>query len=176
MKFNINIESRIVDIVKEGYDLALRAGLLSDSTLISQKICDLSNILCATPKYLKKHGVINHPEQLADHVFATYAGSKSAKQLNFEKAKDKIIVNIDSHFQSNNLDLCLQFVMENACIAMLPGFMVKNLIDSKKLISILPEYKIMKNPLYVIYPQRKLIPLKVKSFIEVLKKHLSGTL
>ncbi len=172
VKFNIILESRIVDIIQGGYDLALRSALLPDSTLIGQKIAMVRYVLCATPSYLKKHKEIKHPNQLTEHIFGTLSGNRSAKQLTFHKKNEQFLVHINSHFQSSNLDLIMQFVMENACMAIFPEFMVKSLVEKKKLISCLPEFKLPENPLYVVYPERALVPLKVKTFIEVLRRHL----
>lgn len=173
VKFNIVLESHIVDMVKQGYDLALRVALLPDSTLISQKIVSLPYVLCASPQYLKKFGAVKQPEELIKHSFATYSGSKLAKQLSFTHKNKQTTINIQSHFQCNNLDLISQMVTAHSCMAVLPKFMAKPLIEKKKLVVCLPEYKLPEAPLYAVYPERTLVPLKVKAFIELLKTHLS---
>ena len=173
VKFNVILESRIVDIVQQGYDLALRSALLPDSTLIGQKVASLRNVLCASPGYLKKHETIKHPEQLTQHNFAAYTGNKSAKKLTFSRGNQQHVVNINSFFQSNNLDLIAQMVTANSCMAVLPQFMIKTLLAQKKLIVCLPEYKLPESPLYAIYPERDLVPLKVRAFIEMLKTFLA---
>jgi DNA-binding transcriptional LysR family regulator len=173
VKFNVVLESRIIDIVQQGFDLALRSASLPDSTLVSQRIGTLRYVLCASPAYLKKHGVIKYPEQLTQHIFATYSGSKSAKQLVFTRGNQQYKVNITSHFQSNNLDLMAQMATAGSCIAVLPEFMTKTLVAKKQLVICLPEFKLPEMPLYVVYPERDLVPLKVKTFIEFLKTHLA---
>lgn len=173
VKFNVVLESHIVDLVKQGYDLALRAAPLPDSTLISQKIVTLRNVVCASPQYLKKFGGVKHPEDLIKHSFATYSGNNLAKKLTFAHKNKQISINIQSHFQCNNLDLITQMVTAHSCMAVLPEFMAKPLVEKKKLIVCLPEFKLPEVPLYAVYPERALVPLKVKTFIELLKTHLS---
>jgi DNA-binding transcriptional LysR family regulator len=177
VKFNVILESRIVDIIQEGYDLVLRCALrtpvLPDSTLISQKIVSLRNFLCASPGYLKKHAALKSPEQLAQHVFAIYSGNKSAKKLTLTRENKKTTINIDTYFQSNNLDILAEMIQAHSCMGVLPEFMIKNLLLKKKLVECLPEFKLPESPLYVIYPERELVPLKVKLFIDILKKHLA---
>lgn len=172
VKVNMVLESQIVDIVKQGYDLALRSALLPDSTLISQKLTSLKSVLCASPGYLKNHGAIKHPEDLLQHHFATYSGNKSATKLKFIQGHQQHIVHITSHFQSNSLDLVALMVAADSCMAVLPEFMVKELVEKKKLKICLPEFSIPESDLFIVYPERELLPLKVKTFIELLKKHL----
>ncbi len=173
VKLNIVLEAQVIDLIQEGYDLALRSALLSDSNLIAQKIATLRNIICASPAYLKKQRAIKHPDQLKDHQFAIYSGNKAARQLKFSRGKQSFEVIVDSSFQSNSLDLITQMVMGDRCLAVIPEFMVKNLVARKKLIHCLSEYQLPESPLYAIYPEKKFMPLKVKVFLDELKVSLT---
>lgn len=172
IRFNIICESTIVDIVKHGYDLAIRSAYLPDSTLIGQKIASLSNILCASPDYLKKHPAIKKLDQLSQYPFALYSSCKPMHELHFTKKNEQQAISINTHFQSNNLDLTAQLILGGACLGVLPEFMIKEALKQKRLVHCLSEYKLPDSPLYVVYPERKLKPLKVKVFIDLLKKYL----
>lgn len=172
IRVNIVSESTIVDIVKHGYDLAVRSAYLPDSTLIGQKIASLTNVLCASPDYLKKHSIIKEPDQLSQHPFAIYTTQKLTHELSFNKKNKQKNISINAHFQCNSLDLIAQLVLGDACLGILPEFMIRDALKQKKLVHCLPEYKLSDSPLYAVYPERKLKPLKVKLFIDLLTKYL----
>jgi DNA-binding transcriptional LysR family regulator len=172
IKLNVVLESHIVDVIQQGFDIALRTTVLEDSSLIAQQLTTLSSILCASPAYLKKYGIIKHPAQLPQYTFAVYSNQTSVKQLQFTHKKEKINVTIDGHIQSNSLDFIAQMVMSDSCMAVLPEFMVKSAIARKKLVHCLPDYHLPGSQLYAFYPEREFKPLKVKLFIDLLKKYL----
>ncbi|HVV67471.1 MAG TPA: LysR family transcriptional regulator [Gammaproteobacteria bacterium] len=172
VKLNVVLESQIVDVIQQGFDIALRTTVLEDSNLIVQELTKLSNILCASPAYLKKHGLIKHPTQLPQHNFAVFSNQTSIKQYQFMYKKEKINVTVDGCIQSNNLDFIMQMVMSGCCMAVLPEFMVKSTIAKKKLVHCLPDHHLPRSPLYAFYPEREFKPLKLQLFIDLLKKYL----
>lgn len=173
VKLDIILDSRVEDIIEQGYDLALRSAVLSDSNLIAQKIANFKSVLCASPVYLKKLGHIQFPEQLITHRCAVYGGGKSINELKFYQEKKLFKVEVDPIIQSNSLDLILKMVLTGYCVAVFPEFMVKSLLQEKKLIACLPNYKISESPFYAIYPDKSFVPMRVRLFIEALKKYLS---
>ncbi len=172
VKLNIVLDSRIEDIIEQGYDLALRSAVLSDSNLIAQKVVSVKNVLCASPAYLKTLGKIQTPEQLSTHRCAVYSGVKLVHELKFYQGKKLFKVEIDPVMQSNSADFMLQMVLKGDCVAIFPEFMVTSLLHEKKLIACLPDYQIAESPLYAIYPDKEFLPLRVKLFIETLKKYM----
>lgn len=172
VKLNIVLESQIVDLIQNGYDLTLRSALLADSNLIARKLGMFRNILCVSPKYLKKHDPIKTPEQLEKHVFAVYSGNPLARQLKFEYNKQNFKTIINNTIESNSLDMIAQMVMGDCCLAVLPEFMVKDKIAKKKLVHCLPQYCLPDSPLYAIYPDKKYMPLKVKVFLSEIESIL----
>ncbi len=175
VKLSVILESNLADIIQQGYDIALRSTLLTDSNLIAQKVATFSNILCASPAYLKKYGPIKHPNQLIKHVFAIYSSNTTTtKKLKFIHKDQVFHITIDGRFQINSLDLILQLVESDCCIAILPEFMLKTALSKKKLIHCLPDYKLPDSPLYAFYPEREFNPLKVKLFIDLLKANFSN--
>lgn len=167
---NVVLESQLVDLVQQGYDLALRSSAtLPDSSLIARKLTSLRYMLCATPQYLKKHGALDHPEQLAHHRIAVYSTSNAMQQLEFIRGNRQFPINVEGKFQSNQIDLIAKMVMASTCAAVLPEFMVADAIKQGKLTVCLPKYRLPAKPLYLLYPQREFVPLKVKAFIDLLK-------
>jgi len=170
VKFNITLDSMTGDIIQQGFDLSIGTAKLRDSSLISQKIASLPLVLCASPEYIKKHGKISHPEELSKQDFAIYNMSdKFSKKFIFTKKNQNFSVTVNSSLQSNNADFVAQMVMAGTYMAVLPEFMIKDWITQKKIITCLSDFTLPTLSLYIVYPERKFVPLKVKLFIELLK-------
>lgn len=172
VRLNIVLESHLVDLIQEGYDLAIRSAFLPDSSLVARKLMSINYFLCATPEYLKKNGAIDHPGQLAHHHFAVYGTGAAVQTFEFIRGKRQFPVTVEGRFQSNQLDLIAQMVMANSCVAILPEFMVAPAIAKGQLTICLANYRLPSKPLYVLYPQREYVPLRVKTFIALLDTHL----
>lgn len=168
VRLNIVLESHLVDLIPQGYDLAIRSAFLADSSLVARKLMSINYFLCATPEYLKKNGPIDHPDQLAHHAFAVYGTDAAMQTFEFIRGTRSFHITVESRFQSNQLDLVLQMVMASHCIAVFPEFMVAAALAKKQLTICLTNYRLPSKPLYVIYPQREYIPLRVKAFIDLL--------
>ncbi len=165
---NVVLESQIIDLVQQGYDLAIRSAILPDSSLIARKLTDTNYMLCATLRYLQKHGAIDHPEQLAHHQFAVFSTGAAVQKLEFIRGKRQFRIMVEGQFQSNQTDLIMQLVMLDSCIAVLPDFMVTAALAKGKLKACLADYRIPTKPLYLLYAQREFLPLKVKALIDIL--------
>lgn len=175
IKLNMTLESHLVNVVQQGYDLIFRSSAtLPDSNMIAQKIASFQYILCASPNYLKKHGAIKQPEQLSNHIFANYSSGGFIKQLKFICDKKLTTIRINSHFQSNNLDFITQLTVNDCCLAVIPEFMVQGEIHKHQLIHCLPHYQLAEIPIYLMHPQRELTPLKVKVFIKFIKNYFAA--
>lgn len=168
---NVILESQLVDLIQQGYDLAIRSAILPDSNLVARKLVTLNYWLCASPAYLQQHGAIDHPDQLAQHRFAIYSSQTATNKLEFIRGKRAFTVTVEGQFQSNQLDLIAQMVMAGSCVAVLPEFMAAAGVADGRLSICLANYRLPAKPLYVIYPQREFVPLKVKTFIELLNSH-----
>jgi DNA-binding transcriptional LysR family regulator len=169
---NVNLESKFVDIIKDGFDLVIRVAIMPDSSLISQKIASLGSVVCASPQYMEKNGPIHTPEELSSHVFTTYSGHRFSKTLTFTRKNKQHTVEVPSIFDCNSLDLMVKILGTHACMAVLPTLMAKQLEKENKVIICLPEYQLPEVDLYAVYPARAFMPLKVKAFIDILKLHL----
>lgn len=173
VKLNITLDSRVEDIIEQGYDLVLRSSILPDSNLVATKLLSINNTLCVSPLYLKNYGKIQRPEQLSSHRLAMYSSKKLTHELTFTKGGKKSNIIIEPYLQSNSLDFIMQMVISGNCIAILPDFMTKVALMQQQLLVCLPEYRIPESPFYVLYPNRKFTSLRVKLFIELLKTYLA---
>lgn len=170
---DIELENKLVDILEEGYDLALRSAVLESSNLIAQRIFSINNIVCATEKYLQTHPALNIANDLEKHNCAIYSYSKTASHLKLIKNNNEEIISIQGNFMSNHLDLIKQIVLSDLCIGILPNFMVENELKLGIIKHCIPTYYLPGSQLYAIYPERKFMLPKLRFFLDMLKNYLN---
>lgn len=171
---NVILESKVIDLVQQGYDLAIRSAILPDSNLIARKLGMEKYFLCASPQYIEKYGMIEHPDQLSQHRFAIYSSGASTQIFEFIRGNRQFKITVEGKFQSNQLDLMVQMVKADCCVAVLPEFMVAAEIANGQLKTCLNKYRLPAKPIYIIYPKHDFMPLKIKLFIDLLKAHFAG--
>lgn len=169
VSLNIQLESHIVNLIEEGYDLALRSGKLVSSNLISQRVYTGKNLICASPAYLQRHGKPKTPADLKKHNFAIYSQTKSAQSIKITKDTQEITTDIQGNFISNHLDLIKKIALNHLYMAILPEFMVKKEIKNGELVACLTHYQLQKFHFYAIYPAKEFVAPKVKAFIKMIK-------
>tara|TARA_B100000989_G_C19531008_1_gene469866 strand:+ start:5366 stop:6250 length:885 start_codon:yes stop_codon:yes gene_type:complete len=172
---DIELESRLVDIVKGGYDLALRSAKLESSNLIAQKIYTINNVICATKEYLTTHGTPTTPTELINHNCAIYSYAKFPGRIELSRQGRKETLILRGNFMSNHLDLIKKLILSNTALGFLPEFMVDNELKNKHLTLCLPDYKLPTSNLYAIYPEREFMLPKLKLFLDMLKSYLSNS-
>jgi DNA-binding transcriptional LysR family regulator len=163
---DITLGDRIIDIVDEGYDLAVRIAQLPNSTLVSRKLATTRLVLCASPTYLKKAGTPKHPSALIDHAVLAYA--YTSDQWEFTRDQETVSVRINPRLKTNNGDTCVAGALKHQGIILQPTFMVGPSLKSGALVEILPKFKSVELGIYVVYPTRKLLSAKVRLLIDFL--------
>ena len=164
----IEFEDKRVDLVAEGYDLALRIGYMQDSSLVARKISSSPMHFVASPSYLESRGTPLTPDDLEYHQGLLY--KSSLNQVNWQSTKTNQIqrYKIQSKVVSNNGMALLEMTKAGLGISNSPSFFVKEALASGELVEILSEYKQKPLDIYVVYPNRRHLPAKVRAFIEFL--------
>lgn len=165
---DLQLNDRKVDIVEEGFDIALRIGHLKSSSLIARRIAPVRLVMCAAPAYLARHGTPRQPEDLRDHRYLRYsymdpeAGQPVFRWLQSEGGSR------DSDLVSNNGDVLVEAAIAGAGIAIQPTFIAGEAIRDGKLRILLPDHEPEPLALYAVYAHRQLLASKVRSFIDFL--------
>ena len=164
----IEFEDKRVDLVAEGYDLALRIGYMQDSSLVARKISSSPMHFVASPSYLEARGIPLTPDDLEYHQGLLY--KSSLNQVHWQSTKTNQIqrYKIQSKVVSNNGMALLEMTKAGLGISNSPSFFVKDALASGELVEILSEYKHKPLDIYVVYPNRRHLPAKVRAFIEFL--------
>ena len=164
----IEFEDKRVDLVVEGYDLALRIGYMQDSSLVARKISSSPMHFVASPSYLESRGTPLTPDDLEYHQGLLYKSSLNQVHWQSTKANQIQRYKIQSKVVSNNGMALLEMTKAGLGISNAPDFFVKDALASGELVEILSEYKQKPLDIYVVYPNRRHLPAKVRAFIEFL--------
>jgi DNA-binding transcriptional LysR family regulator len=169
----------VVDLFAERIDVAVRLGLLADSTLIAQQLMQTCYFVCASPDYLKQWGQPQKPEDVEQHncLLFPLAGFRSRWIFRDRNGDEREIQVRGRTFISNAIAL-QQCAIAGMGLALLPHWLIDEDLRAGKLINLFPDYQVtatdFNTAAWLVYPSRAYIPLKIRVFIDCLKKHISG--
>ena len=166
--FEITLVDRVVDIVEEGYDLAVRIATLPSSTLISRRLSSARLVLCASPQYLEQHGTPQHPDELAKHTIIAYSYLSTKDEWQFVGPEGKISIQTRPCMHTNSGETCRAAALAHQGVILQPTFLVGQDIVEGRLVELLPQYRGAEFGIYAVYPTRKHVPTKVRVLIDFL--------
>jgi DNA-binding transcriptional LysR family regulator len=163
------VTNRSVDLVRENVDIALRTGHLDDSTLIARKIVDIAQVICASPKYLARHGRPVHPSDLVRHSCLTLSRIPEAAIWSFRIDGRLVQVKVGGSVTADSAGLLARLATEGAGIVRLGEIAIANAIQNGLLEPLLQNFGEPENyPLWAVMPPGRQRALKVKVFIDFL--------
>jgi DNA-binding transcriptional LysR family regulator len=165
---DVTLSDRIVDLVDEGYDVAVRIAQLPSSSLVSRKLTSTRLVLCASPKYLRRHGAPAQPSEIARHAVFTYTLLAMGEQWAFEGPDGPVSVKVTPRMRSNSGDTCCAAALQHQGIVLQPSFMVGTHLRSGALVEVLPQYRSLELGVYAVYASRKHVTPKVRVLIDFL--------
>ncbi|WP_207004482.1 LysR family transcriptional regulator [Trinickia mobilis] len=173
LTIDLVLDDRLVDIIGEGFDVAIRVAALKDSNLVASKIATVNRTLCASPAYL---GVFGHPcsiDELAGHRALTYSNVEERQfwRLQNVTTGEESIAPVRTCMWSNSGDALRELAIASCGITVLPDFIIRGDLDAKRLVPILPDCKKCGTSLYAIYPTRRNLSSKTRAFIDFLQSN-----
>ena len=174
LNLDVQLADRLIDLVDEGFDLAIRIARLEDSSLISRQIAATRLVLCAAPSYLERRGLPAHPSDLATHDVVGYSLLATGDQWQFEGPDGPVSVKVRPRFWSNNGDSCIAACVQGAGIQLQPTFLIDEELRRGALVEVLPQYQAATLGIYAVYPTRKFVLPKVRALIEFLDERLKA--
>ena len=174
VELEITLADRVVDLVEEGYDLAVRIARLPNSSLISRKLASARMVLCASPGYIRKHGKPKHPTELADHAVLSYSLLSTGDHWEFEGPKGSAAVTVKPVMRTNSGDTCIAAARMHRGVVLQPSFMVSAELQCGALVELMPQYRSLEFGIYAVYPTRQHVSPKVRAMIEFLAMKLAG--
>jgi DNA-binding transcriptional LysR family regulator len=167
---SLELSDRLVDIVNEGFDLAIRIGNLDDSSLVGVKLADNRRVLVASPKYLREHGRPQHPDELAKHNCLTFGNyGNQARGWTFTVDGKASSYRVHGNLECNDGAVLHEWALQGKGLAWRSMWEVGDELKAGTLLSVLEEFSAPLNAIYAVIPQRKQLALRVRLFIDHLK-------
>jgi DNA-binding transcriptional LysR family regulator len=168
LTLDVTLADRFVDLVDEGYDMAVRIAQLPDSSLVSRQLATTRLVLCATPDYLRAHGAPESPADLAAHTVFAYKLLSTGDQWQFEGPQGRTTVKVTPRMRSNSGDSCCEAALQHHGIVLQPSFLVGAHMESGALMEVMPNYRSIELGIYAVYPSRKQLAPKVRVLVDFL--------
>jgi DNA-binding transcriptional LysR family regulator len=171
---DMSLDDRRVELVEEGFDLAIRIGVLPDSSLVARRLGPCRHVVCGAPGYFKRRGLPRTPEDLRDHNAITFKYQDSPLEWHFvSPGGDVLRVPVSGSLQINNSLGLREALLNEAGVTLTPTFVVGSDIKAGRLESVLSEYKVLELSIYAVYPQRRHLSPKVRAFLDFMDKRVS---
>lgn len=174
LRVEMVLNDRVVDLVEEGYDLAIRIGRLPDSSLIARRLAPCRVVLCAAPSYLLRHAAPGRPEDLRGHNCLVYSYSATGSTWRFrggDGIQSEVVVR--GNLVANNGDALLAAALDGAGIIAQPTFIVGDALRRGQLVPLMPDYGIDALTVHAVYPSARHLSPKVRGFVDELVARLA---
>ena len=175
VEVQVQVNDRVVDLVDEGIDLAIRISQLKDSSLIARRLAPNRRYIAATPEYLKKNGTPNAVDDLKEHRLITWPPGNPLNDWHFLINGIERIMKVNGAIAVNEGDGILTTLLAGGGLGMTQEFLAGPYVREKKLVPLLEEFVREDNPIYAVYPSNKHLSPKVRAFVDFLVKIYSPT-
>lgn len=167
------LSDRKVDLVAEGFDLALRIASLDDSSLLSRRLCTVRLLLVAAPDYLARHGMPTHPAELSRHCALAYTGGASRMWRFTHPTFGEETVEPPVRVWTDNADLLNPALVAGQGLAIQPEFLIWRELRDGQLAVAMPEWSVTSLGLHLVMPPSPLRPLRVQVLVDYLARELA---
>ena len=157
-----------VNIVEQGFDMALRISSMDDSSLLVRRLCNLRLRLVAAPSYLAKHGRPQHPSELASHISLRYAYERRGSVWRFQQGKEHYSQTVPCVLQVNNAQALIPPLLQGLGLTVLPQFLLGDMLEQGALELVLPQWDLPGLTLHLLTPPGRSRSARVQAFIDFL--------
>ena len=173
LKITLSLNDRVVDLIGEGVDVAIRIASLSDSNLIGVKLADNQRVVVAAPAYLEQYGTPRTIDDLSAHNCLAFNNDGSQRGWTFRQNGKNIAVKVDGNMVCNDGEVLHDWALAGKGLAWRSIWEVGAEIESGKLVTVLDEYSAAGNDIYAIFTQRRHLPLRIRAFVDFLRQAYS---
>ncbi|RVU82840.1 LysR family transcriptional regulator [Leucothrix sargassi] len=175
VQISLNLADHFIDVVADSYDVVVRIGELQDSSLVARKLAPCHRVFCATPSYLEKHGTPQVPLDLKRHNCLLYSNEQPAETWTIRGPSKTESVKVSGSLTADNGQMLRDAALADLGIAILPTFIVGDDIQQGKLQQILVEYTTPEIAIHVVFPSRRYLSAKVRTFVDFLTERFEET-
>ena len=172
VKIDLTMGEREIDMIDEGFDLAIRLTPQADSSLIIRSLATWRHVLCCSPAYLEKHGPPQQLSDLTDRNCVRHALYPFGDDWHFLDPKGApVSVRVSGNLITNSGETLRLAALQGISIALAAGFLIGDDLQTGRLVRLLPDYRPAENTVNAVYPHRHHLSAKVRSFIDLLVRH-----
>jgi DNA-binding transcriptional LysR family regulator len=163
----LRLEDRMISLVEDGIDLAVRIGHLADSSLVARHVGEMRRIVVASPAYLKARGEPKTPEAIASHDTIQFGATAGVTDWRFLYGGKEVRITYDPRFSSNSSDAAIQYAVEGGGLTRVMAYQAAEALKAGKLKIVLAKFELPAVPINIVYPTSRLLSAKVRSFIDL---------
>jgi DNA-binding transcriptional LysR family regulator len=176
VELDVALNDRVVDLIHEGYDLAIRVSRAGSMTHVARKLTTSQNIVCASPAYLRRHGLPKVPAELSEHVCLGYSYSATADEWHLvDDAGKALTVKVRCVMHANNGDTVRAAALAGTGISWQPTFLIADDLRQGRLVQLLPGHRMPDIDVLALYPSRRHVSAKVRVMVDFLAEAFAGT-
>lgn len=176
IELDVSFSDRVVNLVDEGFDIAVRVGRPGDSSLISRRLCDVRIVVIGAPAYLERHGEPMTPEDLARHECILDTNYRDTNRWSFRSDGADRIFPVRGRIRYSNAEACVQAAQAGLGIARVPAFVAGDAIRSGRVMRVLEAFETEPYGAHALYPHSRHMAAKVRVLVDFLAERYRGTL
>ncbi len=163
----LRLEDRMINLVEEGVDVAVRVGHLADSSLVARHVGDMRRIVVASPGYLKSRGEPKKPQDIASHDIIRFGGNSGSDEWRFAEGGSEIRLEYAPRLSTNNADAAIQYAEAGGGLTRVLAYQAADAIKRGRLRIVLAKFELPSLPIHTVYPTSRLLSAKVRTFIDL---------
>jgi len=176
IEFDLDFNDREVDLIQEGFDLAIRIANLPDSSLIARRFAPIKTVMCASPDYLEQRGIPRSPDELIEHQCLVYSLLRDFDYWHLTDANgNDIKTKVRPYLKASTGEFIRDAAVEGRGIILVPTFIAYKEIERGALLPVLKDYTSPQINAYAIYPQTRHLSQRVRTFVDFLVNRFKGT-
>ena len=174
VSLTLNLNDRVVDLLGEGIDVAIRIATLSDSSLVGVKLAENKRVVVASPAYVKRNGTPKTLDQLARHNCLAISSDGSQRGWTFRQNGKNVTIKVGGNMVCNDGEVLHDWALGGKGLAWRSMWEVGSEIESGQLVTVLDDFAAPGNDIYAIFAQRRHLPLRIRALIDFLRRAYSA--
>jgi DNA-binding transcriptional LysR family regulator len=163
----LRLSDRMINLVEEGVDLAVRIGHLADSSLVARHVGEMRRIVVASHRYLKEHGEPKTPEAIASHQTIQFGAATASTDWHFVEDGREVHIEVTPGFVTNSADAALHYAEQGGGLTRVLAYQAAAAIKRGRLKIVLAKFEQPVLPINIVYPTSRLLSAKVRTFIDL---------
>ena len=165
----LSLNDRVVDLIGEGVDVAIRIASLADSNLVSVKLADNQRVLVGSPAYLKRHGTPSTLADLAKHHCLAFGSDGSQRGWTFREQGKTVTLKVGGNMECNDGEVLRDWALAGKGLAWRSMWEVGAAVEAGELVTVLDQFAAPGNDIYAVFAQRRHLPLRIRAFVDFLR-------